>query len=321
MTTYPVELGEVQETLLGTLYARALETRKKRGLISDDKALEIVNSIDYDFSKFDDSPMLFGSVLRTLVLDQWVRDFLTLHPAGTVIEIGAGLNTRFERVDNGRLHWVDLDLPDAMALRRNFFKESSRHRMIAGSVLDGYWVSVVRELPGPYFFVIEGVLLYLDETEVRRVLQRLTENFPGAGLAFDTAAARFVAYQDHPDLKKRLQARLVWACDEPKDLERWSPDLRLHESRTLLQIPKGPRSRLPLTHRAVLPALRLIYRRRASSYLLNRFVIGETDPPRSASPSAPGVPPLPIRQPKHGPPMVRQVTGQRPDRATRPKDS
>lgn len=51
-------------------------------------------------------------MLRTVILDTWVRDFLAGHPAGTVVDIGTGLNSRFERVDNGQVHWIDLDLPD-----------------------------------------------------------------------------------------------------------------------------------------------------------------------------------------------------------------
>lgn len=39
-----------------------------------------------------------ATVLRGAILDHWVREFLTAHPAGTVVELGAGLNTRAERL-------------------------------------------------------------------------------------------------------------------------------------------------------------------------------------------------------------------------------
>ncbi len=64
-------------------------------------------------------------VMRSAILDAWVRAFLAGHPAGTVVEIGTGLNTRFERVDNGQSGWIDLDLPDVIELRRRFFADSS----------------------------------------------------------------------------------------------------------------------------------------------------------------------------------------------------
>ena len=86
---------------------------------------------------------IMGIVMRTAILDAWVRAFLAGHPAGTVVEIGTGLNTRFERVDNGQAHWIDLDLPDVIELRRRFFADTGRHRMVAASVLDEAWLQDV----------------------------------------------------------------------------------------------------------------------------------------------------------------------------------
>ncbi|HLF36115.1 MAG TPA: hypothetical protein VI583_17860, partial [Cyclobacteriaceae bacterium] len=45
-----LNLGHVQETLLLPLWGRAVESRKEKPLLIDAKAVEIVNSIDYDFS-------------------------------------------------------------------------------------------------------------------------------------------------------------------------------------------------------------------------------------------------------------------------------
>jgi O-methyltransferase involved in polyketide biosynthesis len=43
-------LRDVQETLILPLWGRAVESRKSKPLLIDTKALEIINSIDYDFS-------------------------------------------------------------------------------------------------------------------------------------------------------------------------------------------------------------------------------------------------------------------------------
>jgi O-methyltransferase involved in polyketide biosynthesis len=67
--------------------------------------------------------------------------FLSRHPQGTVVEIGAGLNTRFERLDNGAVHWFDLYLPDAVELRRRFLADSDRRKTLACSILDPDWVA------------------------------------------------------------------------------------------------------------------------------------------------------------------------------------
>ncbi|MCP3798345.1 class I SAM-dependent methyltransferase [Allokutzneria sp. A3M-2-11 16] len=280
MDRISIELGNVQETLLSTLYARALETRKRNGIVRDPKADEMVRRIDYDFTKFDGSPTLIPSVLRTLILDEWVRGFLSAHPQGTVVEIGAGLNSRFERVDNGRTHWLDLDLPDSMELRKRFFTESDRRRMVAASVLDDSWYGVVRELPPPYFFVSEGVLLYLREEDVRRALGQLARGFPGCRIAFDTAGRWMVEHQGDEMFRKKIDAQYAWHCDDPGVVQRWDIGLRLAESRTLLQLPRGLRSRLPLLPRMAIAGIRAFYGRKARVYLLNLF---ESQPSLRAS--------------------------------------
>ena len=137
---HQVRLGAVQETLFITLAARARETQRKHPVLRDPRAVELLQSIDYDTAKYGRSAGGLITVLRTAIIDFWVREFLSAHPAATVVELGTGLNTRFERVDNGQVHWFDLDLPDTIELRRNFFADTGRRRMVAASVLDEDWL-------------------------------------------------------------------------------------------------------------------------------------------------------------------------------------
>ncbi|MEU6585522.1 class I SAM-dependent methyltransferase [Nocardia sp. NPDC046763] len=265
------QLGEVQETLLIPLYGRAVETVKPRPILRDRKAVEMVEAIDYDFARFDGGRSLSGTVLRTSIIDAWVQDFLERHPGGTVVEIGAGLNTRFERVDNGRVHWVDLDLPDAMAVRAQFFVESERRRMVAASVLDESWVAVVKTLPAPYFFISEGVLVYLEQPQVRCAVTLIAENFPGADLAMDTAGRWMIDHQDGHDAMKQVTARMRWACDDPAEVEGWGIGLRLLESGDLSRIPARLRDRVPVARRTVLRVVSLVFRQRFGGYKLNHY--------------------------------------------------
>lgn len=142
-----VKLGPAQETLLIPLYGRAMEMRNRRPWMRDERAVELVDSIDYDFSKFKKGSLI-GSVLRGAIFDDWVGEFLREHPGGSVIEIGAGLNTRYERLDNGTAKWLEIDLPDAMDLRRRFFEETERRTMHAGSITARTGSHSSRSCPG-----------------------------------------------------------------------------------------------------------------------------------------------------------------------------
>ena len=78
-------LSGVTETMLQTIYARAKET-KTRGAIKDSKAVEIIDSLDYDFSLADkDSAMHNGVIARTIVLDRLAGEFLRSHPGAVAV--------------------------------------------------------------------------------------------------------------------------------------------------------------------------------------------------------------------------------------------
>ena len=164
-----VSLGTAQETLLIPPYARAGENRKPDAALRDVRAEEIVAAIDHDFTRFDGLPSPVGSVPRTALFDQWRSDLLTRRPGSTVVELGAGLNTRYERIGNGRTGWSELDLPDVIDVRRSFFAETSRRATIAASVTDTSGSgTVASSSTAPYSFAAEAVLPILAEDDPRR---------------------------------------------------------------------------------------------------------------------------------------------------------
>ncbi len=210
-----------------------------------------MRSIDYDAAKYGRGAGGFVTVLRTAILDFWVRSFLAAHPAATVVEIGTGLNTRFERVDNGQVHWFDLDLPDTIELRRNFFADTERRRMVAASFLDEDWLPAVAQSQGPYFFVADGVLVYLPEDQVMAALARIAERFGGALVALDTYPKQTFDRQHKLSDKKGMDARWAWACDDPRSLKR--SGLELMETATITRPPRAMRGQLPARYRYLLP--------------------------------------------------------------------
>jgi O-methyltransferase involved in polyketide biosynthesis len=229
----PPDLGDIQETLLIPLYGRAKDARRSGGgILGDRKAIELVDAIDYDFAKFR-GPSLAGAVLRADIFDGYIRDFLAEHPEGTVVDLGCGLSTRFDRLDNGRVRWFDLDVDDTMSLRRRFFDDSDRYTMIAASLFDDAWHAIVTERGGPIMLVTEAVLLYFDESEVVDELRSLATAFPGSPIAFDTGGSLMMKSQDRNPVFKAVPARMKWICDDPRTLEPYG--LRLVESRTLAQ--------------------------------------------------------------------------------------
>jgi O-methyltransferase involved in polyketide biosynthesis len=269
-----VQLGRLQETMQVPLYARAVESGKPRPILEDPKAVEMVAAIDWRFEDFGQRTRTAGCALRSALFDEWVKAFLSRHPDGTVVEIGAGLNTRFERLDNGSLHWFDLDLPDVVGVRRRFFSDSDRRKTLACSILDSDWLAAVRRSPGPYYFVAETVFVYLAEQQVKTALAQIAHAFPDASVAFDTITGRAVRHANRDHEKLSLDARFVWACQDPAEIERWRIGLRLVESLTLADIPAPLWSRLPRTMRGAFRVLSTLFPGVARSYRFNRFAVG-----------------------------------------------
>ncbi|MEM9217731.1 MAG: class I SAM-dependent methyltransferase [Cyanobacteria bacterium P01_F01_bin.150] len=274
MTKVAVNLGPIQETLLIPLLGRAVETKKGNGLIKDEKAVSIVESLDYDFSKWAKAKSLFGATVRTRMFDKDVQAFLAQHPTGTVVEIGCGLNTRFERLDNGQVRWFDLDLPDSLALRRRFFQDEPRRTMIEASILEPTWIEPVFSTGGPWCFVAEAVLIYLDAAQVQQVIAQIANHFLGAWLLTDTTSAKMVDGQANHDAMKHMSSEswFRWRCDDPLEIETWA-SLKLVQSRTFMDADDEIVACAPLKMQLFVRWLPWLMRKQVQGYRLNRFVI------------------------------------------------
>jgi methyltransferase (TIGR00027 family) len=226
-------LSDIAETPLMMLYIRAVESQRPDGLIKDEKAVALVRRMDQDFlrnklTKIDEETRV-AIILRSREFDRYAWDFLARHPEAAVVHIGCGLDARFERVDNGRVEWYDLDLPEAIELRRKLVGgEGARYHLLACSVLDNAWLSAVSaHRQRPFLFLAEGVLMYLEEAQVRSLVLTLKEHFPGAELVFDAFSPFFVWANNRRVTRTQVGARCRWALKRGKDLERWSDGIRL----------------------------------------------------------------------------------------------
>jgi O-methyltransferase involved in polyketide biosynthesis len=225
-----LNLEGVAQTLLIPLVTRAEESQRSDAMLKDDRAVALVNQIDCDFSRLK----LHGHdavaiILRVRKFDQHVRQFLTRYPDGIVVHIGCGLDTRFERVDNGQVEWFDLDLPEVIELRRKLIGgDGDRYHLISSSVFEFSWLEALNAYrQRPVLCIAEGVLPYFDESQVKSLVLKLREQFPGAELVCD-AHTPFVIRTDNLQLALTgVKARLHWGLKHPRDLESWGDGIAL----------------------------------------------------------------------------------------------
>jgi O-methyltransferase involved in polyketide biosynthesis len=180
-----VDLEGVPETLLWTLYHRAVEARRSDAVLDDPRAVELVERLDYPFEeRFGGGALGQWQALRVACFDREIRRFMRANPGGTVVALGEGLETQFWRVDDGRVRWIGVDVPQAIALRTRLLPGSDRQRNIARSALDEEWLD---EVAGdePVLVTAQGLLMYFEIDAVHRLLAACAERLPGGALLFD----------------------------------------------------------------------------------------------------------------------------------------
>jgi O-methyltransferase involved in polyketide biosynthesis len=267
-----VRLSKEKETLLITLYCRALHSRSKDPVLRDRWAEDAVGLIDYDFGKLRVSrydPLSIA--VRARKFDLLTTRYLADSPEATVLHLGCGLDSRVFRVDPpARVPWFDVDYPEVIELRRHLYPERAGCRLIGSSLADLSWLE---EVPGdrPALVVAEGVTMYLTEEVVKPLLNRLTDHFPGGQMAFDAHSRRLVRWVARLGASvKGTGASFGWGIDAPRDVKKLEPRLDpVAEFRTpdLAEYP-----RMPLTMRLLVRVMDLIpLLRGMNRVLLYRF--------------------------------------------------
>ncbi|WP_214416992.1 class I SAM-dependent methyltransferase [Sphaerisporangium fuscum] len=232
-------LTPVQETLLLTLYCRALDSRAPRPVLGDTTADRLVGSIDYDFGRLKvNGGLVAQSALRAKKLDEVVRNFLVAHPDAVVLDLGAGLDTRILRAGPpATVGWYDVDFPNVAEIRRRLLPEPAAAHAVGAALTDPDWL---KEIPTgrPAVIVADGLLPFLSRDDVIRLFNRLTGHFPSGELAFNaygSFASRAMKYQ--PSIKA-LGLTASAGFDDAHEPERWDSRLRLAQDMLLVRSPE-----------------------------------------------------------------------------------
>jgi O-methyltransferase involved in polyketide biosynthesis len=188
-----ITLGPVQETMFIPLYFRALEQKELNPIVRDEMAQNMVEQVDYDFSQLakdlDGDGLAFP--IRAATFDGLIEEFIRNHPEATIINLGAGLDTTFFRVDNGKIHWYDIDLPDSIALRRQFIDETERLKFITCSAFDPTWFKQIEHRDKGIFIMSSGMFIYFEHSDIENLICSIAAEFPGSELVFDTVSNFF----------------------------------------------------------------------------------------------------------------------------------
>lgn len=227
-----IKLSGVPETMLQTVYARAKES-SGRGAIHDAKAEELIEKLDYDFSLADkDTAMRSGVIARTIVLDKLTKSWLASHPGAVVVNIACGLDTRCYRM-SGYAHWYNLDLPETMAVRERLLPEGGAISQLAMSAMDD-WGDEIKEQNTPVLIIIEGLTMYLTETDVQHIFAVISHRFEKAAVFVETMNPMIVKRFKEKSIDAS-NAKFTWGVKNGEALAELLPDFQFIEEHSLCE--------------------------------------------------------------------------------------
>ncbi|MFR9774271.1 class I SAM-dependent methyltransferase [Nocardia sp. SC052] len=225
-------LDPIQETLLLTLKARALDHGSPTPVLGDARAADLVEQIDYDFTNLKLKPSLIsGTALRSKKIDDAVRTFIATHPNAVVLDLGCGLDTRVFRCNpSAGVDWYDIDYPEVIALRADLIPHGSH--LVGVDLTQAGWA---KNLPDgrPVMVVAEGLLPFMPGTSFQDMIGEVVRHFPTGELALN-GYTRFAAWamKYHPSIKA-LGITAAQGFDDPREPEAWNLNLTLVEEQLL----------------------------------------------------------------------------------------
>lgn len=225
-----MKLSGVEETMLIPLWARAYETtERKNPLVRDEMAVEMVRKIDYDFSKFQNVKLSqIGTAACSAILDRETKKFLQRNFRAVCINLCAGLDTRFYRVNTTGLDWYNVDMHDVMHMRTELLPaEPENVHNITGSILDEATFASVHASGRPVLIIMEGASMYFTQEEIRHLLKMLHGHFPSAVMLMEVMPPFLIRHQKyHDSVGKYVKARFIWGVTDGKEMERMVPFVR-----------------------------------------------------------------------------------------------
>ena len=190
---YHIEKNTVQETLVIPLYGRKVCTEIYPDLYRDDTAQKLIEQIDYDFSLLEEQAKKtmyrFGFLevaMRQNDLAYEIKDYLKDRPKAAVVNLGCGLDDLGRKCDNGECKIYNLDFESVIAVRNELLPADEREENIACDLNDTSWFEKIDSSGGVVFFA-SGVFYYFLKEQVKALVCKMAERFPGGRMVFDGA--------------------------------------------------------------------------------------------------------------------------------------
>ncbi len=260
--------AEVIKTMLIPLWARAVEQTKKAPIIIDKFAQPTLEKLGYGLDYLDTKKQLFSQVgccIRGQWIDKEVRKFASKHPLIQVIQLGAGLDARYQRLQDieNLERWYDLDLPEALVIRSSLIPKGEKVTELSISLFETEWMDLLAQNKLPTLIIIEGVLMYFTQEQITKLLDDIYKRLPKAKFLIDAIGYKLVGNAKHHDaLSTQNKLEFTWGCKSHNDIKSLHYKVKLEKYRYMNKVKEAKKAPFMMRLIGKLPFINKFYMQR-----------------------------------------------------------
>lgn len=230
-------MNSISKTALTTFMCHVLDAQSSKPILEDLESISMFNTLqkinpDILLPRRPSNQLITHIALRAKKYDDVAREFISRHPDGTVLNVGGGFDNRFSRIDNGRMRFIEIDLPDVLDIKAGLVDANHRYIMCAQSVFDYTWIEQLP--PEPVLLLAEGVFMYCDEKDIRNLfvnLMNATSQLEIFAEVFNSSwLSGWRKNLIELKLKKQLgfaeDARFTFGLKSYDEMESWDPRMK-----------------------------------------------------------------------------------------------
>lgn len=240
-----ININDISETAFLTLQCHAMDAESVSPILNDRSSVETVRILKDYFLKSNSAlhkrlfqnnvskNLVIHTTLRAKKYDSYIRKFIEKYPDATVVNIGCGLDNRYERVNNGSIRFFDLDLPDIIDIKKQIFQEKGNYFQLSQSVFEFDWIDRIET--EHVILVAEGVFMYCNEKDVKNLFLTLQEKLQNPEFVFEVFNSKWLSgwrkkmmeFKLKEELKLGEGTTFKFGIPDSDEIEKWNQGLRL----------------------------------------------------------------------------------------------
>ncbi len=240
-----ININDISETAFLTLQCHAIDAQSAAPILNDQSSVNTLNVLKEYFLESGSAlhknlflnkvkpNLVTYTVLRARKYDRYITEFIEKYPDAAIVNIGCGLDHRFERVNNGNISFFDLDLPDIMNIKKQLFPEQANYHQISQSVFDLDWIDKIEAKH--IMLAAEGVFMYCHEQDVKRLFLALQEKLNNPEIVFEVFSSKWLTgwrkklmgFKLRKALKLGAGTTFKFGIPDSDAIVHWNPGFRL----------------------------------------------------------------------------------------------